>query len=310
MNTAIYNFASAPITFDFAVFLATSRLFFAKNTGVPEFSVELDARVWRNHTPREREYSLDDRLWRLHNLIMPIIGTAPGITGLALRHFPDSKGDLEPGRVRFCAEEDWYLTSGLRRIFESFPYDPHLYLAPQRAVDIAAELLKVSEGKPTAVLAARQSAFEPQRDSREQTLIEAANVLCGEGFSVFIIPDQESPSWKVNRREKVRLLKEASFNLPLRLALYELADVVICPASGPTSYASLGIRKPNMLIYNPIHLNMRTASAEWHKATGLDVGAKQPFPWTPENQIWLWDIEPSGESLANAAIDLVARLND
>ena len=72
----IYDFGK-PITFDFCVFLATARL---------ELAMKMDHRISAyartlgeiNHGSR---YSLDDRLWRLHNLTIPICDVTPGSSG-------------------------------------------------------------------------------------------------------------------------------------------------------------------------------------------------------------------------------------
>lgn len=309
MNIAVYDFAKAPITFDFCIFLATARLIFSRENGVPEFWLDLDARSWRNDTPREKSYTVDERLWRLHNLIMPIISTAPGISGFSVHSLPSAEIGFGQKALVFHAEESHYLTSGLRKVFESFPYDPHLFLAPQTAITMASRILRVSHGKPSAVVAVRHSTFEPERDSQDKTLTMVCRSLIDQGFCVFLIPDQESSNQMPSENDDICLVKEAAFNLPLRLALYELADITICPASGPTSFAALSIRKPNMIIHSPIHPSVPTATAKWHTSTGLDVGSSQPFPWTPVNQRWLWDISPSSNAIVDAAISLLSTSN-
>lgn len=303
MNVATYDFGTAPITFDFCNFLATARLAIARDTGSPEFWLKLDACSWRNETPRELGYTLEDRLWRLHNLIMPIISTAPGVAGVTLAQLARPRSDAKPD-YEFRVEPWNYLTLGLCDIFASFPYDPHLFLAPQNATEYASKLLKVSDGKPTAIVSARNSSFQPERDSPAQTIQDVQRELIESGFCVFVIPDQEAVARDIFKGDSCFLVREASFNLPLRLALCELADVCIFPSSGPATYVSLAIQKPNMVIYSPLHPDVPTATPEWHEKNGLDVGARHPYPWTPENQIWLWDIAPSSGSILDAALSL------
>ena len=60
---AIYDFSVSPITFDVCVFSAVARLALAMQTGSPDFFLLLRAHSWRNVTPLELRYSLDDRLW-------------------------------------------------------------------------------------------------------------------------------------------------------------------------------------------------------------------------------------------------------
>ena len=71
-NSAIYDLSDAPITFDFVNFLAFARLAVALKSKDPSFFLTIIADSWRNSTWREHQYDINDRLWRLHNLIIPV----------------------------------------------------------------------------------------------------------------------------------------------------------------------------------------------------------------------------------------------
>src|SRR3569833_2455823 len=69
---AYYDFKRAPVTFDFTNFIAAvSSLATLQNR--LSFDLVLVADKWRNITPRELAYTMDDRNWRLWNLICDIV---------------------------------------------------------------------------------------------------------------------------------------------------------------------------------------------------------------------------------------------
>lgn len=301
-NSVIYDLAKNPITFDFAHFLAYARLCFAIAGKDPIFYLSLFADSWRNDTPRELEYSLDDRIWRLHNLITPICSVTPAIIGYSVSL--DERGRLSDRTDELMVECDGgvYSIQALIPTFRKAGFDPHLFAAPQVARQYAERILST---RPDPVLVSiRQSSFQSTRNIPRSFLTALIDRLMDLGRSVFVIPDQETDSIRRDLPPEVVFVDEASFNLPLRLALHEQAPVSICSASGPTSFISLAISKPSLVVVHPTNPEVSVSRPEYLSRQGWEVGADQPLPWTPENQIWLWDPDVSATFACSAAQSL------
>ena len=303
IGRVIYDFSISPITFDFCVFLAVARVELAMKTGSPDFFLSLRAHAWRNFTPRELEYSLDDRLWRLHNLIIPICGITPGILGYDVS-FTDTEsgGNFDPSRCVRC-ENGNYLNPALLDVFHRSGFDPHLYAAPKLAIDYARRMF--GDVREPIVVTVRGSSFEGGRNTASAFSLELLQNLLDNGKSVFLIPDQETGIETANIPKGAKVLYEASFNLPLRLALHELASVSICAGGGPPILLSLALRKPNLIVYHPMRPEVPIASAEWFARIGVEVGSDHPFPWLTESQKWLWDPDIRPAAVCEAALSLI-----
>ena len=303
VGRVIYDFSVSPITFDFCVFLATARLELAMKTGSPDFYLSLRAHAWRNKTPRELRYSLDDRLWRLHNLIIPICGVTPGILGYDVSLTDgDGEASFDPLRCFRC-ENNNYLNPSLLDVFERSGFDPHLYAAPQLALDYARRMF--GDAREPIVVTVRGSSYEGMRNTGSDFSVELLQSLLDNGKSVFLIPDQETAIETANSPRGIKVLHEASFNLPLRLALHELASVSICAAGGPTILLTLSLRKPNLIVHHPLNPSLETSSPQWMAAMGVDITSDHPYPWLTKTQKWLWDLEPKGEAVCEAALSLI-----
>jgi len=304
-NKVIYDFSSSPITFDFVNFLANARLALAAAGKDPQFHLTLLADQWRNLTPREQQYGLEERLWRLHNLILPIASITPAITSLWLSYKARDRSDLLNESADFISNDQNYLIRSLMDTFRHTGYEPHLFASPKIAIEMAKRIIGGS--KKSAVLSLRNSNFEQSRDTPMQVFRAVAEELTGRGFSVFVIPAQESGPSHYAENSPLKFIHQASMNIPLRLALHEVADVSICTTSGPTSLLSLAVSKPNLVICYPIREGVRIASPEYFQAHGYRIGASQPLPWTPENQIWLWEESVAATEICDAAGSLMFR---
>ena len=298
---AVYDLSLSPITFDFCNFLAFARLSIAKATGSPAFTLQVFADSWRNVTPREKKYTLNERIWRLHNLIMPICSLAPGISGLGVSLRPKAREDYL-GRAYVTSDNKNYLTQSLLELFHDTGFEPHMFRSPEVARDYARRIFGAQ--KKVALLNTRRSNFEPERDTPSDFTIQVIDELRGLGYSVFLVPDQELGLGEFETDCRVKVINEAAVNLPLRLALHELADVTITTCSGPQLLASLSVEKPNMVTCYPLRAGMRTASPEYFLANGFEIGARQPLPYTPANQVWLWDMEPNPKEVCEIAQSL------
>lgn len=299
-NKVIYDFSLNPITFDLVNFLATARLTLAAESKEPCFHLTFLADKWRNWSRREQHYSLDDRLWRLHNLAIPICSVTPAVTGLTLDYTSAERERSITSPADFSSNEDRHLVTSLLDAFKRTEFDPHLFVSPAVALEMASKIY--SGSSPIALISLRASAFEKDRDTPLELFGDIAEVMKTRGYKVFVIPDQESLLGHQKAKISATFIPEASINIALRLALHELANVSICTQSGPTSLINLAVAKPNMVNLVPVLENSKVSNKAYFEAAGYSFGTPHPLPWTPSNQIWLWEEKgPSAAVVCDAA---------
>jgi len=302
-NAVIYDLSKAPITFDFVNFLAFARLAVALGSGDPKFYLTILADSWRVSSPRERQYNLTDRLWRLHNLIVPVCSVTQGMVGYTLVQDARARNEINAQGVTVRSEGGLYMMSALVEVFHMSGFDPHLFKAPEMALDFARIILGQEE--KAVVVAVRESSFDPGRNTPPHFLRELILKLQESGLAVYLIPDQEVKHNMVDLPNAVTVVEEAAFNIPLRLALHELAQVSILSGSGPSNFISLSTRKPNLVIIHPMRPEIRISSPEFLSQQGYIIGEPQPLPWIPANQIWLWDPLVSAQEVCSATQTLI-----
>ena len=161
------------------------------------------------------------------------------------------------------------------------------------------------DARDPIVVTVRGSSFEGGRNTGSDFSVELLQTLLDNGKSVFLIPDQETGIETANIPRGIKVLHEASFNLPLRLALHELASVSICAGGGPTILLSLSLRKPNLIVYHPMNPDVPISSPKWMAAMGVEIGSDHPYPWLTQSQKWLWDPEIRGGAVCEAALSLI-----
>lgn len=286
-NSAIYDLSEAPITFDFVNFLAFARLAVALKSKDPSFFLTIIADSWRNSTWREHQYDVNDRLWRLHNLIIPVCSVTPGVVGYSVFLDSQGRGDNTGTGVTVTSEGGTYLMKALFEIFKISGFNPHLFAAPEMALDYAARIF--GHEKNAVLISIRESSFDSGRNTPARFLQDLILQLQGAGLAVYLIPDQEVTHNTDQLPSGVTIIEEAAYNIPLRLALHELARVSICSGSGPTNFISLSVRKPSLVVIHPMRPEIHISSPDYLSQQGYTIGSPQPLPWIPSNQVWLWD---------------------
>ena len=290
-NVAFYDLSAAPITFDFIHFLALARMHFASTTGTPLFRLIVLVDKWRNVTPRERSYGPAERLWRLHNLIIPVISMSPFVVSFEVT--VERPSSLPQGNNIFPVGYDLdkpsipYMTANLVKLFNKTGILPQYLVVPEQAKKYASQML--SKVKNPCLVSIRASSFEPERDTPSSLLTESVKYITDHGFDPVIIPDQES----INQNDLISdanccVLHEAAFSLPLRLAISEQSKFSIFSPSGLSSVCSLLRSSPSMVIYGLLG-DHYLSTEEFCRNQGYNVYDSKGLPWTPVNQYWVWD---------------------
>ena len=207
---AFYDLAQSPPTHDFVNWLSR-----AEEARILAGEASMQIRVVpgvRKFSWRDAVYSSEKRLWRIHNLLIPMAWLVPSVTEASLGIGNQTMHYVNPGKAR-----------------------PPIFKAPK----LALEIISASIPDNAVTISLRKSEFEPSRNSNFHEWMQVADWLKEAGYNPVFIPDAEADmaglSDKINRNFMV--CHGAAYNHALRLALYELAEMNLMINSGIMVFA-------------------------------------------------------------------------
>jgi hypothetical protein len=264
----LYDLRHAPVTFDFGIYLALAdcaRQLLKRDS----LDITIRAGEYRQATPRDKETPESEKEWRIHNILLPCTAILPTVRRVSVRYDDGGPYDFP------LNQRTPYLARDVLK-YHQRGADPKVFKAPEHAKTI------VKRDKPYVTLTLRESKHFPERNIDILEWAKFAQHL-GDADRVVVIPDAESPDLPEARFPEFCEDLPAAFNLSLRLALYEGAQMNFCSSNGPTA----------LMFYShcPViqfdQLRGGTFSAQqWAGLNGFPVG--QQHPWSNPNQLMTW----------------------
>lgn len=224
----IYDLRVSPITFDFCSYLA-SAFILVKSNGYELFDLTIIATGFRNLTPRERAYSLNERYWRLDNLISPVGKLCP-----AVRNFEIIKGAGENkrfGELRIPANFNFnspmtvdYSPRLTGKLYRETGVKPQIFAPSSEALAIVGRQFGGVKISRMYTLSPRVADFDGSRNSQLDDWWALHQRLKERGHSVLILPDQDDfLGARLLWRYPWKIYEPAALSLDLRLAAMSLA---------------------------------------------------------------------------------------
>lgn len=268
----IYDLKQAPLTFDFLCFLALAECL-RQHIRYDRISLTILYDGFRLSNERELSTTQDEKLWRIHGLLLQCVSVCPTVKELVVTdQVPDKKFDYPLGYPNTVT-----------------PYNPKQLIEPFKLGTKPNECFKAPpfahESAPQAdvALTIRSARNIPQRNVDLDDWKAFHTYLRDRGLSVAVIPDQEDPStysydWDGD------VYVPAAFDMRHRLAVYEGAKLNIGSCHGP--FTVLFYMKSPYLMFD--HLRGGVFSPEFHEgAYGFPVG--EQHAWSKDNQIITWE---------------------
>lgn len=200
-----YSLAKSPATHDFVNFLVR-----AEEARIAEGAEYIDLKIVpgrRVQSPRDVAYSFERKVWRIHNLLMPLARCLPSVRSVSL-------GDGEQKLSYLNFKE---------------PVPPVLE-APAVARSIVSAYLNGIEKPVTITL--RQSEFETVRNSNLHEWERVAAWLINNGYTPIYVPDGEALMLG-EAKLFYKSYTPASMSPEIRLALYEQTVCNLMTTGGP-----------------------------------------------------------------------------
>lgn len=293
-----YDLQVSPITFDICWPLATAELL-RRERGLRDihfvFVPGLDNGL-RTESP-DYEFIVDHpaRRWRMAQILIPMLQFLPTVTGftvcksrasatfLKVLHYGHVYPDSYWPRLPIAHKPSYLLDAARNGRAVSLPLR-----APENALRYIDQWLGPEpDRRKTIVVTLREYAFMPQRNSNIVAWAEFARRLDPEVYRVVFVPDTEvSMNEPPDILRSFEFLKEAAWNLGIRMALYESAYLNLMVNNGPHLMCMFNERC-RYVMFKILTESAPQTTREYMEFLGFDIGQSPPF--STRFQKWVWE---------------------
>jgi hypothetical protein len=300
--TAVYDLNVTPITYDFAFFLAAAEVFALKNNKrafkvlfVPQDGgkVENEASDKYRSTVVAQEnmnYDVQTFKWRFENVILPLMNIYPACIGHSI--LPNKSDTSEAIKGKFLYPEFY------SERFQAYDYYRDVVSSKNKFFGFLASIqgkryieswkkLNNINGK-IVTITLRQSNFDSSRNSKVGEWVKFAQFIRKNGYIPVFIPDTEACFEHEPRLDGFIVFEAPCWNLGIRVALYEVADLNFFTPNGPMAIAQLNRNAASIsmktLVPDSVH-----ASAESKTNIGISVGQKTYDFFEDHFQVLSWE---------------------
>lgn len=287
----VCDLSVAPVTFDFASYLAAAELERRRRElhGIEVIFLLGPHGGVRRELP-EYEAAVDPtaRLWRLRNLLIPLLTFLPSVRGFAVcdtRLQAEAVIACDPAllypadyRLALPRHPSRRVVYDLSRA--GMPVWPMLCASEAGLRFAYSYLARVTKGRKAVVITLRDYAMSPQRNSNSAAWIEFADGLDPENYAPIFVRDSETAmNAPVEGLGRHAVCEAASWNLEIRMALYQLAWLNLAIMHGPMELCWFNehARYVVFLKAGLSHVSSETELAD----AGHPAGLQLPFakPW-------------------------------
>jgi len=298
-----YDLDVSPVTFDFCFALIAAELE-RKRKKLSHIHICIVPGTNDGLRKEDEDYEQivdrNARHWRIHNLITPLTQHMPSVRGITIC---STRKQATLFRLLYASgvypKTYWPLFP--------IPHTPnevlahaqdrnttHPFKATEQSKKYIAEWLKEkSRGKKVVAITLRQYDFMPNRNSNLKAWTDFASIIKLEGyFPIFIEDTEASLSPRASELNGFEVCTAASWNMGIRMALYEAAWLNMLVNNGP--FGCLAFSECPYLMFKIITKGVRMTSPEYMQSLGYILDETPPF--ATDKQKWVWK-EDSLETL-------------
>jgi hypothetical protein len=254
----------------------------------------------------------DARLWRLHNIVIPIFGLVPAAAGYTLLPDRQAAGALRARAGRHIYPHSYepalpigHHPSELLQAARAGDTDMAVLQSPVQARRFVDRWLAPRlAGRRLVTITLRDYAFMPARNSDTRAWATFARGLPRDRYLPVFVLDTQRTLDPVPELGDLEIAPDASWSVPLRLALYERAFLNLGVNNGPLLMGALGART-RLLVFKMITPSVPQTTEEFMRRLGFEIGGQLPFATPLQRLVWEDDRLPVIEREFDA---MVARI--
>ena len=298
---AFYDLQVAPVTYHACWFAAAADLT-RRRRGLRRihFVIVPGTRdgVREERVVYEEAVDVAQRIWRVHNLVIPILALVPSCAGYTM--LPDRRA---AEALRAAAGDRVYPRHYEPALPVSHYPSELLTFRPDERVGVG--VLRSSEqglryvghwlairrhGRRVITVTLRDYAFMPARNSNLEAWAGFARRLDPATYlPVFVLDTERTLDPTPAELEDFEVFREASWNVGLRMALYESSYLNLGVNNGPLFLAAMNDRT-RLLIFKIITPSVPQTTEEFVRQEGFEIGGQLPFATPFQRLVWEDDV--------------------
>lgn len=288
--TAIYDLNVDPATFDVACFIIGAEMYAIENNiSVINFVlVRKKSKIFSNP---EYESIIDDesQKWRINNVILPVVSLHPLVKNIAIvdevswinmdRSLVYPKGYSKTYTPRMDYPEIYLNLS--KKFFNGFK------VSAQSNRYVNNWIKKHIGQKRLITVTIRYYEFDKKRNSNIKAWVEFSQTATDLGYEVVFLLDNET-CWDKHFDElRGHIFREGTWNLELRMALYQHAVVNFFKSNGPGGFTQLFKDIP-YISFHPVVSDSPLASEKFYRERNMPFG-KSKYDFATNRQMLVWE---------------------
>lgn len=292
---AFYDLAISPATFDIVVFLIAAETV-RQHRGLRYLHVVFvpgPNQGFRHDAARNSHFSLSNKQWRLHNILIPSCWLIPGchyVTVCTSRQ----EAQRFKAKARYVYPADYtvqYPNKGYElnhiNALARQGLPPASLAASTQAKEYARQWLDRFVGKRRSiVITLRECSYQSERNSNVTAWAAFARSLDPTMYCPIIVRDIEQAFTPLPPElAGLLIFPEVVWNLELRLALYELSYATLSVSAG-TAILSMLDRNVRYLLFKMITPSSLVATAEHVQDMGFEAGKGTLFATPHQRLVW------------------------
>lgn len=235
--------------------------------------------------------------WYERNVLIPCCWLMPSCGKVSLLGsreeagtlFGNVGGRIFPEGYAHTAPRENYAWSRIVRAVDEAKTLPSFRATPAACEHLKPWLERQAGGKPVVSITFRESLYQQDRNGNADAWIRFARTISADGFFPVFIRDTgvalEEPAAEL---AEFCIFREGSWNLELRMALYELAYLNMFTGGGPSILAHYNRTVP-LVRFQVMREGVFECSRQHLEADGLTYG--RPLPGATPFQITVWGEE-------------------
>jgi hypothetical protein len=294
---AFYDLQVVPITYDASWFAVCTDLVRRRRGLTRVHFVVVPGRkqgLREERAAYEAAVDLENRRWRLHNIVIPIFDLLPACAGYTLLPSREAAAALRAaaGSRVYPADYEPALPVG---------HHPTEVLSAAHDGDRESAVLGASvqglryveqwaaprlRGRRLVTITLREYAFMPARNSSVETWAHFARRLDSRAYLPVVVLDTDrSLDPLPPSLAGLEVLPQASWNIGLRMALYQSAYLNLGVNSGPLFMCLLNGRT-RALVFKMLTPSVPQTTERFTRQLGFEIGGQLPFATPYQRQVW------------------------
>ncbi len=315
---AFFDLQVAPITYDVGWFAAgADRMRREQNLARIHFVIVPGNKDGFREERAAYETVVDTsaRLWRLYNVVLPILTLVPAYSGLSLLPHRDAVRSLRAMAGHRVYPSDYEPSLPVAHLpvelLQNAPRQDEeigILRSPLQAMRYMERWMAPRlSGRKLITITLRNYAYMPARNSDTDAWIAFARRLDSTKYlPLFVLDTERTLDPLPDIFSDFEVLREASWNVWLRMALYESSYVNLGVNNGPLFACALNART-RLLIFKIITASVPQTTEEMMSKLGFKIGCQLPFTTPFQRLIWEDD---TLETIEREFVKLVHRIEE